>query len=149
PGCVIVVTHDRYFLDKVSTGILAFDGKSEPTLVQGDYTHYRRTQTAATEQADAQKAAQRAADRAAAPAKAAVKSGLSTSEKRELAGMEAAIEAAEDKVAGFEAMLGDPDTWADRPRAAGIERDLATARTDVERLYARWEALMARAESQG
>src|SRR5262245_10168647 len=41
PGCAIVVTHDRYFLDRVATHILAFEGDGKVTFTEGAYEHYR------------------------------------------------------------------------------------------------------------
>ena len=40
PGCVIVVSHDRWFLDRICTHILAFEGGSEVTWHEGNYTDY-------------------------------------------------------------------------------------------------------------
>jgi len=41
PGCAIVVTHDRYFLDRVATHILAFEGDGKVYWSEGSYEHYR------------------------------------------------------------------------------------------------------------
>ena len=41
PGCAIVVTHDRYFLDRVATHILAFEGDGKVYWSEGTYEHYR------------------------------------------------------------------------------------------------------------
>lgn len=40
PGCVLVISHDRWFLDRVATHILAFEGNSEVVLFEGGYTEY-------------------------------------------------------------------------------------------------------------
>jgi ATP-binding cassette ChvD family protein len=40
PGCVLVISHDRWFLDRVATHILAFEGNSEVTFFEGNYTDY-------------------------------------------------------------------------------------------------------------
>ncbi len=40
PGCVIVVSHDRWFLDRICTHILAFEGDSQVTWHEGNYTDY-------------------------------------------------------------------------------------------------------------
>ncbi len=39
-GCVVVVSHDRYFLNRVCGGILAFEGKEEIYYSEGDYDYY-------------------------------------------------------------------------------------------------------------
>jgi ATP-binding cassette ChvD family protein len=41
PGCAIVVTHDRYFLDRVATHVLAFEGDGKVWWSEGTYEHYR------------------------------------------------------------------------------------------------------------
>ncbi len=41
-GCVVVITHDRWFLDRVATHILAFEGESKVTWFDGNYTEYER-----------------------------------------------------------------------------------------------------------
>jgi len=40
PGCVMVISHDRWFLDRVATHILAYEGDSEVVLFEGDFTEY-------------------------------------------------------------------------------------------------------------
>ncbi|PKN23243.1 MAG: energy-dependent translational throttle protein EttA, partial [Deltaproteobacteria bacterium HGW-Deltaproteobacteria-22] len=41
-GCVVVITHDRWFLDRVATHILAFEGESKVSWFDGNYTEYER-----------------------------------------------------------------------------------------------------------
>ncbi|MDB2553264.1 energy-dependent translational throttle protein EttA [Gammaproteobacteria bacterium] len=40
PGCAIVVSHDRWFLDRICTHILAFEGESQVVWHEGNYTDY-------------------------------------------------------------------------------------------------------------
>jgi len=40
PGCVVVISHDRWFLDRIATHILAFEGDSQVTWFEGNYTEY-------------------------------------------------------------------------------------------------------------
>ena len=158
-GCVLVVTHDRYFLDKVATGIIAFErdfaeGRGQVTLVQGDYTHYRRVRLEALqaeraaserEKNDARRVA-RAAEEAASREQKGT-SGLSWKEARELERLEAEIERRDAEVGQLEGALAAPDLWAhDHARALELDRALGSAREESEALYERWEELMARAE---
>ncbi len=157
-GCVLVVSHDRYFLDKIATGILAFEaghGKDgQVTLVQGDYTTYRRLRLSQLEaDKEAAQRAQRAAEAqqkkaAAEAAKApAAKKKLTYGEEKELAGIEPRIEAADAEVARLEAAVADPAVWADGPaRGTALQAELETARAEAARLYARWEELLTRSE---
>ena len=43
-GAVILVTHDRYFLDKVATALLVFEGEGKVVRHEGNYDLYRRLQ---------------------------------------------------------------------------------------------------------
>jgi ATPase subunit of ABC transporter with duplicated ATPase domains len=40
PGCVVVISHDRWFLDRIATHMLAFEGDSKVTWFEGNYTEY-------------------------------------------------------------------------------------------------------------
>jgi ATP-binding cassette subfamily F protein uup len=158
-GSVLLVTHDRYFLDKVATAILAFEGEGRITRWEGNYDLYRRLK----EQAEAARAAapavasagpplaRPAGERAGASGAAATDAAprrkpgkLSFKEQRELEGIEASIVGAEERKAALEATLADPETY--RKDGAGVARlraELELAAADVERLYARWQELEA------
>jgi ATP-binding cassette subfamily F protein uup len=148
-GSVLLVTHDRYFLDKVATAILAFEGDGKATRWEGNYDTYRRLKA----QVEAQQVAAPAATPSVAsrpppappaPPSARKPGKLSFKEQREYEGIEAAIQAAEARKAGLEATLGDPTTYVKGGAAvAGLKADLDAATAEVERLYARWEALEA------
>ena len=81
----------------------------------------------------------------ARPAKPARPRKLSFKEQRELAGMEAAILAAETRVQELETTLNDPEFHATRSREAhALIADLDAARAEVTQLYERWQDLAAR-----
>ena len=40
PGCVMVISHDRWFLDRIATHILAFEGDGQTTWFSGNFTEY-------------------------------------------------------------------------------------------------------------
>jgi sulfate-transporting ATPase len=40
PGCAVIITHDRWFLDRVATHILAFEGDSQTVWFEGNYADY-------------------------------------------------------------------------------------------------------------
>jgi len=42
PGCAVVISHDRWFLDRVATHILAFEGDSQTTWFEGNYADYEK-----------------------------------------------------------------------------------------------------------
>jgi ATP-binding cassette subfamily F protein uup len=138
-GAVFVITHDRAFLDRVCTGLLAFDG-------EGHVVAY-----ASRQQWDEARA--RARKEAAAPAPAPVvaaapkaRTRLSYKEQQELDALPKRIEALETEQAALEATLADPASY--RSRAAevpALNARLAALATELEALWERWAALSERA----
>lgn len=142
PGVVCVVSHDRYFLNRVCTEILAFEGDGRIHHSVGDYDYYlekKQRQSADKPQREEYKLAPReAAPKAAKPRK------LSFKETRELEGMEAQIHAVEAEITRIEALFASPDyhrTHATQTHQLNTE--LAAAKEKLNRLYARWEELEA------
>jgi ATP-binding cassette subfamily F protein uup len=153
-GCVLMVTHDRFFLDKVATGLIVFEGNGVLHRHAGNYDLYRRLKE--QKEADAAAAASEARDRkpsgASSAASTAKKDGggrkLSWKEQKELAGMEAAIMQAEARKEALEARLADPALYAQpQDEVARVTAEFREAGEAVEALYARWAELEAVAES--
>jgi ATP-binding cassette subfamily F protein uup len=133
PGALVLVTHDRFMLDRVSTEVLALDGKGRARLL-ADYSQWERLQEEA--------ARLPAARPAPLPTKKAPPANrLSTSEQRELNKMEERIESAEAKVCELEQLLADPGVASDHVRLQECWRELEAAKERVAGLYARWEEL--------
>jgi len=135
----LIVSHDRYFLDRVATKILAFEGDGRVVAYSGNYSDYRE-QRAARPRAAAQpvdKRAKRQKDRSASQAQK-----LSYKEKLELGRIVAEIEQAEARAAEIDALLNDPDLYADRaeevPAIVARQREL---RDEIDRMMARWVEL--------
>ncbi|MFD0895790.1 ABC-F family ATP-binding cassette domain-containing protein [Luteolibacter ambystomatis] len=143
-GSVLVVSHDRYFLDRICDQIVAFE--EDGIVVQpGNYSYYLEKRQA-REQRDKMFAA--AAAREAAARQKAVEPPkprkLTMAEKKELEGMEDAILLAEEKVADIEAILNDPDFQMNRfAEIPETMNRLEVARENAAKLYARWEELEA------
>jgi ATP-binding cassette subfamily F protein uup len=147
-GSVVVVTHDRAFLDHVATAILAFEadpagGPATVTRYAGGYQDYlaQRGERRSRSEAPAAPAAALAAAQATKPRK----TGLTYAERLELEGILDRIEAAEKEVAEIEALLADPTLYAQRGReVAALQARLATAKGQAATLVERWEALEAK-----
>jgi ATP-binding cassette subfamily F protein uup len=140
-GSVIVVSHDRYFLNRVCTSILAFEGDGAVSYHVGNYDYYlekNENSRGSAPLADRKTAG----DGPALQSKSPKPRKLKYKEERELAGMEAAILAAEGEVARIEALFAEPDFYlkhaGDFPR---LETELRQARNEVARLYSRWAEL--------
>jgi ATP-binding cassette subfamily F protein uup len=146
-GSVLLVTHDRYFLDKVATAILAFEGDGRAVRYPGNYETYRTLKEQSLAMAEAAATSSERPDRAARPeaepAPRPRKPGkLSFKEQRELEGMEPAILAAESRKAELERALSDPATYREAGEGvAALRQELEAVSAEVERLYARWQEL--------
>jgi ATP-binding cassette subfamily F protein uup len=142
PGCVLCVSHDRWFLDHVATAILAFGGDGQVTFYEGNYSDYLE-RTAAREAERPPAVPTKAARRDPSPAdKPAAPRRLTFNEQRELSTIEEKILAAESTVSDLQEQLNQPALYKDR--AAEVPALVATldaARAEVERLYARWQEL--------
>jgi ATP-binding cassette subfamily F protein uup len=150
PGVVCVVSHDRYFLNRVCTDILAFEGDGRITHSVGDYDYYVEKKHRATEAATRESEAILSLNRSGAtkpapsPSKSAKPRKLSFKEMREFEGMEARIMEVETEIARIEALFASPQfhrTHATQVNA--LNAGLAEARAKVAQLYARWEELEA------
>jgi ATP-binding cassette subfamily F protein uup len=143
-GCVLLVTHDRFFLDKVATGLIVFEGNGELRRHAGGYDLYRRLkeQREAEAAAAAQVTKKAAAAEAPKPAPADRPRKLSWKEQRELEGMEAAILEAEGRKEALQARLADPALYTQAPDvAAKVGAEFREATEQVDALYARWAEL--------
>lgn len=142
-GCAMIVSHDRYFLNRVCTHILVFEPDGKLVLLPGDYDDYLLYRG---QQADDAKAAARDARTSAVVGEPAASkragAKLSYREKQELDGMESAITAAEARVRELEALIQAPDFYeSGRAAVEKALQDLNGAQSHVEILFQRWEAL--------
>jgi ATP-binding cassette subfamily F protein uup len=142
-GCVLMVTHDRFFLDKVATGLIVFEGNGVLHRHEGNYDLYRRLkEQKEAEAATAQTTARRAMTASAPAKKDEGGRKLSYKEKKELDGMEAAITAAEARKEELSARLADPALYAGpADEVARVTAAFKEAGEAVDALYARWSEL--------
>ena len=149
PGVTCVVSHDRYFLNRVCTDILAFEGDGKIHHRVGDYDYYlekkRKAAAAAARQSAAILATNKAVVEAAKTTAPKAKSRkLSFKETRELEGMEAQIHAVEAEVARIEGLFADAEFFRKHAMKANqLTSELEAAKEKVPQLYARWEELEA------
>jgi len=139
PGCVLMVTHDRFFLDKVATGVLAFEGEGNVTFYEGNYTNYRERKDAVRAAAAAQRVEKREAQAVKAEKP---KKGLTYAERLELERLEEGIAGLEKDLAAVEAMLADPSSYATAEGGvAGISANYSRLEAELAAAYGRWEEL--------
>jgi ATP-binding cassette subfamily F protein uup len=139
-GCVIVVSHDRYFLNRVCTSILAFEGEGRVVYHVGNYDYYLEKRGALDAVPDSKPAPP--APVAEQPKSKDKPRKLKWKEEREWASIEANILSAENAVSDLEAAFAAPDFYL-KPRSEifELEAQLKTARDKVGHLYARWQEL--------
>ena len=152
PGTVLVVSHDRYFLNRVCTDVLAFEGDGKIHHSVGDYDYYlekkQKQAVAATRQSAAIISTNKSAALSRATATKASKPAklrkLSFKEARELEGMEAQIHAVDAEIARIEGLFASPDFHRTHAtQTSQLTADLAAAKEKLPKLYARWEELEA------
>ncbi len=134
PGALVLVTHDRYLLDRVSTQILAIDGNGGAEYY-ADYTQWEATRTDKSRRVSAPPTGNRPA---AKPKR------LGYLEQRELDSMEASVLAAEERLSEAKNRAEDPSVAADANALQERFAALTAAQAEVDRLYARWAELEAK-----
>jgi ABC transport system ATP-binding/permease protein len=137
PGALVLVTHDRYLLDRVSTEVLGLDGEGAAELF-ADYLQWERWR------AERQKSKSKATAASLAPAKAApaaVRKKLSYLDSREFSTIEGRIHEAERTLAARHAQLEDPEVARDAKLLAESYREMEQAQSALDALYARWVEL--------
>ena len=142
-GTVLIVSHDRDFLDRTVTVTLGLDGSGRVDIIAGGYADWeaKRRKPVATRRSSAPKAD---APAASPPPKAAK---LSYKDQRDYDLLPARIEAIEAAIARDEAALSDPDLYAKNPaRFAELTAAIEKARAEKEAAEERWLDLAAMVE---
>lgn len=142
-GALILVTHDRYMLDRVSTTVLGLDGKGDAAIF-ADYPQWEQwflNQTAPKAEREPQPEKSATAGATAAPAK----KKLSYLEAREFAGIEERVEAADARLDAAKARVSDPEVAVDAAKLTEALAEMEAAQADVDTLYARWAELTEKA----
>jgi ABC transport system ATP-binding/permease protein len=138
PGALVLVTHDRYLLDRVSTAVLGLDGLGGAQLY-ADYWQWEQARPA-QKPARTEKAAEPARS-AAAPA---ARKKLSYLEAREWDQMEARILEAEQALEAIRAEMQSPEVVSDGLRLHDCYQRMQEAEAAVAALYDRWAELEAK-----
>jgi ATP-binding cassette subfamily F protein uup len=136
PGALVLVTHDRYMLDRVSTIVLGLDGKGGAGLF-ADYSQWEQFRS------EAGKEEKPEAPVAAKPVSAPPKK-LSYMEQREWNQMETLIHSAEATLSARQRDLEDPTVTSDPKRLHECYSQLQTVQAEIDRLYERWAELEAK-----
>jgi ABC transport system ATP-binding/permease protein len=141
-GSLVLVTHDRYMLDRVSNIVLGLDGQGSAASF-ADYAQWEQWQAEQTRATNARPAPRDNApqDPRAASSSAKAKVKLSYLEAREYEGIEKRVEEAEELLRTRQTELEDPAIASDAARLVTATANLESAQHAMDALYARWAEL--------
>jgi ATP-binding cassette subfamily F protein uup len=136
-GSLVLVTHDRYMLDRVSTIVLGLNGQGGAETF-ADYSQWELWQA---ERKSGAKTLRSESIAAPVPQATPAKKKLSYMEAREYAGIEQRIAEAEQLMQTKRAELESPAIASDGPRLLQVHAEMEAAQKDLDALYARWAEL--------
>jgi ABC transport system ATP-binding/permease protein len=139
PGSLVLVTHDRYMLDRVSTIVLGLNGKGGAETF-ADYAQWEAWQAQSAKAEATTSAATVPTPGGSTPA-APAKKKLSYLDAREYSIIEQRVEEAEQLVKAKRAELEDPANAMDAPRLVSAQAALDAAQEALDVLYGRWAEL--------
>jgi ABC transport system ATP-binding/permease protein len=140
-GCVIAVSHDRYFLNRVCNGILAFEGEGKVHFSEGDYDYYIEKRNA-REVEESAKSKTAIVPQKQEPQEKVRTNKLKWKEAKELETIEQDIFNAEAEVERIEKIFASADFYEKHgDQTVSLTAELSAAKATIERLYARWHEL--------
>lgn len=141
-GAVILVTHDRYFMDAVADHILAFPPNELENPNLEKFASYFQWETWYREQTE--KVRQKLRAKTSASSGGEKKTRMSFKEKFELENMEGEIQKLEAEVERLTGLSQDGKVLADHKKLNEILKNLGQKQTELEKKYARWQELEAK-----
>lgn len=135
-GCIIVVSHDRYFLNRVCSTTLSFEGK-ELIYYVGNYDYYYEKKQSRINQSQPEKITKPAKE----PTKVTTRK-LTWKEEKELETIEDKVTETEEKVVEVEKIFGSSDFFEKYGnKTHELQAELASLKIRLESLYERWSEL--------
>ena len=135
PGCVVIVTHDRFFMDKLVDHLFVFEGNGSVRDFNGDYTEYREIQ----KEREREQRRQERADQQQAKGEQKQRPGLTFEQRKELNKLEKEIQRLEEKKATVTAQFDQPNLDGDRIR--DLAKELKLIGEQIEEKEMRWMEL--------
>jgi ABC transport system ATP-binding/permease protein len=143
-GSLVLVTHDRYMLDRVSTIVLGLDGQGGAER----FADYSQWETWQAERLQASQTNARVSSRSTAGTESSSsKRKLSYLEAREYASIERRVAAAEEVLEAKRVQAEDPAIASDGARLVTAHAELEAVQQEVDELYARWAELEKKQQS--
>jgi ATP-binding cassette subfamily F protein 3 len=142
-GTAIVVSHDRYFLNRVVDLLLVLDGNGNVQVIHGNYDTYElmRAQQEAARQGEARKKTETQATNAQAAAAQTTVKGKRKRKfpYRKIEDIEADIAATETEIQELEQLMASPELYRDGERVKETTKAFEEAKTTLQQLYEHWE----------
>lgn len=138
-GAVILVTHDRYFMDQVASQIMAFHRKPDGEVSIENFAGYLQWEEWFEEQKELEAQALKKEKKDLKASSKPVK--LSFKEKYELENMEGIILELEDKLSALQTESGKPEVVSQANRIQELYSQISDIQAQLEKLYARWAEL--------
>ncbi len=144
-GTLLVVSHDRAFLDNVVTSTYLLTGDGEVRVCAGGYAEAKKLEKAVKAE-KAERAEKAAPPSTPPPQPPHAPRKLNNRETRELEALPGKMEALEAEIAEIESALADPSIYAkDNARAVALTARLPVARAELDAAETRWLELSERA----
>ncbi len=141
-GALVLVTHDRYMLDRVSNVVLGLDGRGNAAKF-ADYAQWEDWK--GSEQGTGNGEQPKGLPASTQAAKGTAKKKLSYLEQREFDGIETRVEAADARMEQAHNVLADPAVGIDPARLTEALGEMAAAQVEHDAVYARWAELTEKA----
>ncbi|HEV2946243.1 MAG TPA: ABC-F family ATP-binding cassette domain-containing protein [Gemmataceae bacterium] len=139
-GTLIVVSHDRYFLNRVVDMLIVLDGAGRAQVIHGNYDTYERMRVLATSK-NSEKAAGKESKRGGSE-QSKPAAGAKRKRRfpyRKLEDLEADISGAEKRLRELEILLASPDLYRDGEKVKQSTRDFEETKAQLQQLYDHWE----------
>ncbi len=143
-GALVLVTHDRYMLDRVSNIVLGLDGKGHARTF-ADYAQWEEWKGVESGYAVAQQAAANSAKAGSESKSAGGKKKLSYLEQREFDGIEALVDKADERMSAAHDRLEDPAVTSNPTLLTEALAEMEAAQHEHDAVYARWAELTEKA----
>ncbi len=139
PGCILIVSHDRYFMDKIVDHLFVFEGKGQIRDFPGSYTQYRQVRKEEEREKARQARAAAGNGKPAAQKSKSAPSALSHEERKELKRLEKQVVRLEEKKAELTEKFNDSSLSPDEITA--LSKELSALNEELEEKEMRWMEL--------
>lgn len=145
-GAVILVTHDRFFMDQVASHILAFHRRPDGSTSLENFTGYLQWEEWFEEQKLLEAEKLREETKKESKANKAVK--LSFKEKFELENMESTIQGLEEKLAALQVEAAKPELMSNAGKLQEVYAQISETQSQLDHNFARWAELEKKTQGQ-